>query len=414
MASGRVRSTRKLKQWMTEQVESGRYPGLIWDNPGKTMFRIPWKHAGKQDFRHDEDAAIFKAWAVFKNKYKKGDKTDPAAWKTRLRCALNKSPEFQVVSERSQLDISEPYKVYRIVPPAEQNIIPLPGQIGRTKSIKEEQRGTSSEEEMEAKPAFTLDLLNLGLKLESESDISSSVSLEDSGISSSANSPSNSESFTESISNMAVESQPAPGPYSMLITFYYGGQLVCTKTVQSNDCRILPGSPGTDMGQTMVPRTMQQVFMPSTITIADANKREAADKLLTFLEKGVMLASNSQGIFIQRSCQGRVFWTGPCAPLSGQSTKLDRDTLVKLFDSKQFLRDLDLCRTLAAPAPEYRVTLCFGEEFSAADPVTDKLISLQIEQVMAKQHMHELEELSTRAAALILSSAVPSTFLLYE
>lgn len=24
------------------------------------MFRIPWKHAGKQDFRKDEDAAIFK------------------------------------------------------------------------------------------------------------------------------------------------------------------------------------------------------------------------------------------------------------------------------------------------------------------------------------------------------------------
>lgn len=41
-------------------MNSGNYNGLVWDNPEKTMFRIPWKHAGKQDFRTEEDAAIFK------------------------------------------------------------------------------------------------------------------------------------------------------------------------------------------------------------------------------------------------------------------------------------------------------------------------------------------------------------------
>lgn len=35
-------------------------------------------------------------------------------WKTRLRCALNKSTDFQEVPDRNQLDITEPYKVYRI------------------------------------------------------------------------------------------------------------------------------------------------------------------------------------------------------------------------------------------------------------------------------------------------------------
>lgn len=45
---------------MLLQVSSGKYPGLVWENEDKTMFRIPWKHAGKQDFRKDEDAAIFK------------------------------------------------------------------------------------------------------------------------------------------------------------------------------------------------------------------------------------------------------------------------------------------------------------------------------------------------------------------
>lgn len=58
-----------------------------------------------------------KAWALFKGKFREGiDKPDPPTWKTRLRCALNKSNDFEELVERSQLDISDPYKVYRIVP----------------------------------------------------------------------------------------------------------------------------------------------------------------------------------------------------------------------------------------------------------------------------------------------------------
>ncbi|KAF0035835.1 hypothetical protein F2P81_011147 [Scophthalmus maximus] len=55
------------------------------------------------------------AWAEYKGKYREGrDKADPTMWKTRLRCALNKSTDFLEVPERNQLDITEPYKVYRI------------------------------------------------------------------------------------------------------------------------------------------------------------------------------------------------------------------------------------------------------------------------------------------------------------
>lgn len=60
MASGRTRCTRKLRNWVVEQVESGQFPGVCWEDAAKTMFRIPWKHAGKQDFREDQDAAFFK------------------------------------------------------------------------------------------------------------------------------------------------------------------------------------------------------------------------------------------------------------------------------------------------------------------------------------------------------------------
>lgn len=50
----------KLRQWLIEQVDCGKYPGLVWENDEKSIFRIPWKHAGKQDYNRDEDAALFK------------------------------------------------------------------------------------------------------------------------------------------------------------------------------------------------------------------------------------------------------------------------------------------------------------------------------------------------------------------
>ncbi|CAB1336192.1 unnamed protein product [Coregonus sp. 'balchen'] len=104
-----------LREWLIAQIDSGKYAGLTWENEDKTMFRIPWKHAAKHDYSLNEDAALFKAWAVYKGKYWEGrDKADPTTWKTRLRCALNKSTDFMEVPERSQLDVSEPYKVYHI------------------------------------------------------------------------------------------------------------------------------------------------------------------------------------------------------------------------------------------------------------------------------------------------------------
>ena len=50
----------KLRQWLIDQIDSHGYSGLVWENDEKTIFRIPWKHAGKQDYNRDEDAALFK------------------------------------------------------------------------------------------------------------------------------------------------------------------------------------------------------------------------------------------------------------------------------------------------------------------------------------------------------------------
>ena len=38
---------------------SGSIPGLLWENNEKTIFRMPWKHAGRQDYNLEEDSKIF-------------------------------------------------------------------------------------------------------------------------------------------------------------------------------------------------------------------------------------------------------------------------------------------------------------------------------------------------------------------
>lgn len=53
-----------LKEWLVAQIESGRYEGLCWEDEAKTMFRIPWKHAAKKDYKQTEDAALFKVDAT--------------------------------------------------------------------------------------------------------------------------------------------------------------------------------------------------------------------------------------------------------------------------------------------------------------------------------------------------------------
>jgi len=115
------KNPRKLRPWLEKMIDSEGFPGLRWINDDKTIFRIPWKHAGKFSWR-EEDCLIFKAWAEHRGKYVKGvDKFDPATWKTRLRCALNKLPDVLERRDLSKLDGAEAFRVYELLPEVEKN-----------------------------------------------------------------------------------------------------------------------------------------------------------------------------------------------------------------------------------------------------------------------------------------------------
>uniref|UniRef100_A0A3B4XWD9 Interferon regulatory factor 10 n=1 Tax=Seriola lalandi dorsalis TaxID=1841481 RepID=A0A3B4XWD9_SERLL len=323
-----------LKEWLITQIESGKYEGLCWEDDNKTMFRIPWKHAAKKDYKQTEDAALFKAWAVYKGKYKEGrDKADPTMWKTRLRCALNKSTDFQEVPERNQLDITEPYKVYCI------------------------QLDNGS-----AKPAVSFghypDLITIGEGWNKDRLL-----------------PLHHNDFR------------------MKVTLLYQGQRVMQVTTSSPDgCFILQGRVPLGNERIYGPCTAQQLSFPSPGSVSlPSCMAEAMNRLLCHLERGVLLWVAQEGVFIKRFCQGRVYWSGPTAQHSDRPNKLEREKTFKLLDIPTFVSELQSCLQGKGPTPSYEIELCFGEEYpDPGIPKTRKLIMAQVSQIMLEKNQEPL------------------------
>ncbi|KAM9408728.1 interferon regulatory factor 8 [Pholidichthys leucotaenia] len=360
---------RRLKQWLMEQIHSGQYSGLQWEDENHIMFRIPWKHAGKQDYNQEVDASIFKAWAVFKGKYKEGEKAEPATWKTRLRCALNKSPDFEEVTERSQLDISEPYKVYRIVPEEEQK---------HGKSSVMTVAATTSSGDMTDMDCSSAELEEL-IKEEEGCSIQASPEYW----------PQGSMNAFPLQQDLLPSSTLSSAFCQMMISFYYGGKLMQnTLVTHSEGCRIAPQF---HLGRSALysSDSMQSVHFPPAELIEHERQRYVTRKLLGHLERGVLVRANQEGIYIKRLCQSRVFWRRLCevgsqyTPMPG---KLERDAVVKIFDTERFLQALHLYQDGQIAAPDPTVTLCFGEELSDPSSAKSKLIIVQITAVNC-QHL---------------------------
>uniref|UniRef100_A0A1A7WQH6 Interferon regulatory factor 4a n=3 Tax=Iconisemion striatum TaxID=60296 RepID=A0A1A7WQH6_9TELE len=410
----------KLRQWLIDQIDSRRYPGLVWENDEKSIFRIPWKHAGKQDYNREEDAALFKAWAMFKGKYKEGvDKPDPPTWKTRLRCALNKSNDFDEIVERSQLDISEPYKVYRIIPEGNKKGM----KISRMDEMQSHGLGyipsyTSLHNQV---PGFVVsqerrDWRDYHTPPEQQSlsnahhgqhaDLQYGQCHYQSSISRIWPGSQTENGFQLSFHTYLSDSQPsmyavdhnnAITDFSLHVSLYYRDSLVKEVTVTSPEgCQITSSSASSpSSSSSSSPCQDDKIHSGAEVVLFPSpypeSQRQGAEMLPNILEKGVLVWMTADGLYAKRLCQGRVYWEGPLAPFMDKPNKLEKDQACKLFDIHQFLVDLQDFAHNGRHSPRYQVVLCFGDEYP--DPQRQsKLITAQVEPVFAKKLVYYYQQ----------------------
>ncbi|KAM8776025.1 interferon regulatory factor 4-like isoform 2-T2 [Rhynchonycteris naso] len=328
----------RLRDWLVAQIESGRYTGLRWEDEGKTLFRIPWKHAAKQGYQAQQDAALFRAWAIYKGKHLEGaDKEDPSTWKTRLRCALNKSADFCEVRERSQLNIASPFKVYRLVSSGAH------GPVTGACASSEEEGGHQSQREPLGgvrKPACGTDQAGSGSATE-DKDKEPPRQAQQGSLPPAALLPS-------PLADHRYQAQDPPLRWRSLpfedfsnpdcwlhVRLFYGAELVREATARTAEgCHLSPHAAVSSAAERLLgtPPRIAQVRFPEPPPCARVLQR-----LLLHLERGVLLWVAPEGVFAKRLCQGRVYWRGPLAPHRAQPNKLERERTCQLLDTHRFL-----------------------------------------------------------------------------
>lgn len=138
----------------------------------------------------------------------------------------------------------------------------------------------------------------------------------------------------------------SPAFSQMMISFFYGGKLMQNILVSHPEgCRISPQQ-HLSRGTLYSSDSMQSVHFPPAEQIEYERQQQVTRKLLGHLERGVLVRANQEGIFIKRLCQSRVFWSGlgeAGSQYSSVPCKLERDAVVKIFDTGRFLQGKLLC-----------------------------------------------------------------------
>ncbi|XP_075901742.1 interferon regulatory factor 4-like isoform X2 [Nelusetta ayraudi] len=403
----------KLRQWLIEQVDCGKYPGLVWENDEKSIFRIPWKHAGKQDYNRDEDAALFKAWALFKGKFREGiDKPDPPTWKTRLRCALNKSNDFEELVERSQLDISDPYKVYRIVPegakkrPRQEDspLSPMGYQVHPSYTAMQAQMPQylpSAEcewrdycQEPAAVPELPFaqcpcpprSLPWQGPAIENGYQLRASIY---------SYGPADSQPSPFAL-DASIRSAEALSDCRLHLSIYVQDSLVREVTVSSPEgCHLTPCSP--EEKHYLQPGSPEVVPLPVDALSAQS-RRAGGDECSpsppapSALERGLLLWMGPDGLYARRLCQSRVYWQGALSQYGDKPSKLEREVNCKLLHTQDCLTEIQSYGLHGRPPPRFQILLNFGDE--CLDPQRQRRpLTVQVEPLFSRQLLYYAQQM---------------------
>ncbi|XP_003448868.1 interferon regulatory factor 5 [Oreochromis niloticus] len=411
----------RLKPWLLAQVNSGRYPGLQWLSADHRLFQIPWKHATRHTPVSDEENTIFKAWALETGKYQEGvDEPDPAKWKANLRCALNKSREFQLKYDGTKETPVQPYKIYEVcehpgsTDGAEDDDEEMPNLMDLSINPRLGDSAPfasfpapSEMNQFSLPPNGTFGPPHIPVPLLPDITMTSDLQgqahflhngLQDLNAAAVQPEPDLMEaSGMVGVQNQAELQNHQPCKYDLLssvpltdldLKFQYRGRTVGSLTVSNpQGCRLYYGhlEPTPEQVDLFGPVNLQQVLFPGTSEMQNEKQRFYTEALLDVMDRGLILEIWEQDIYAVRLCQCKVYWSGPGMPEHGPPNPMEREKKIKVFSLNDFLQGLILFQKGEAPnPPPFEIYFCFGEDWPDKKPKEKKLIMVQVIPVVAR------------------------------
>ncbi|KAF3835522.1 hypothetical protein F7725_028080 [Dissostichus mawsoni] len=407
----------KLRLWLIEQVDSGKYPGWCGRTRRRTSSGSPGNtpEAGLQPRRGCRAFQVVpvtcvQAWALFKGKFREGiDKLDPPTWKTRLRCALNKSNDFDELVDRSQLDISDPYKVYRVIPegakkrprqedsplsptsyqgpyPALQTQMPqyMPTPEGGWRDYCQEP--ASLPELLTQCPCPPRSLPWQGPSMENGTLLHIQMIPAQSPIYSYADSQPS--PFTL---DTGIRSAEALSDFRLHVSVYFRDALVREVTTSSPEgCHLTPCSP--EEKHYLTPGGPEVVPLPVDSLSSQRRTDEGPPSPPSTLGRGVLLWMGSDGLYARRLCPGRVYWQGGLSQYGDKLNKLEREVTCKLLHTQDYLTEIQSYGLHGRPLPRFQVLLSFGDDILDAQRQRQSL-TVQVEPLFARQLLYYAQQM---------------------
>lgn len=392
-----------IMPWLRDQINSGRYPGVTWMNPGQTEFCIPWKHALRQDSSSD-DILIFKAWAEVSKDRAKGD---PSVWKRNFRSAL-RAKGFKTVSD-SKNDAANPHKVYR-----------WPGEITSGASPSE---GSQESEDLYRDPFASRE--------SGETGFIDTFFVEGTGFTDPSSNQDILKKCMEDLNIEALDFQPIyqPGPVEMVrevllpdqqpypmdgamdeatggvgeqqymerllslsktmsgennqtffrVVVYYRGMKVSEQLVQNEAGLKLVYRP--DLTQPYVDHQtgLSVVSLPSLGPLADQQQAGMTQRILDSLGEGLELRLQGSEVLGQRRGDSRVYWSLCKFDNSKMPQEVSKNGPQALYYVKDFIQGL-LNFFDGGESPSFSLFFCLGEKWPDPNgrPWVKKLVLVEV------------------------------------
>lgn len=379
--------------WLIEQVGSGQYEGLRYvDNESK--FRVPWKHNSRRDCS-EEDTKIFKGWAVVSGKIN-DNPNDKAKWKTNFRCALNNLKRFKMVEDNSKGD--DPHKVYQIIEyDYESRREDCPEDYDMAPAIISSLTPTDYPPSTRENADLLIDMLYLNLDGQHPEESPwlepySAPVVPDcyqpvQGMPAEPLPVSQEHPVLGPVQQQPYIQEPSrqPAIYDLEISIHYRRKEMLKTQVSSPRLQL--------HYQCQQPELQAHMLsFPETLGLLDHKQVEYTNRILSSIQRGLLLEVQTTGIYGYRQDNCHVFSsTGDPREVHPDPRKLPKDCMVPLLSFEKYLTDLRAFTENRGGSPDYTIQLCFGEKFPDGKPLEKKLIVVKVVPLICR-YFHEMAQ----------------------